>query len=75
MFDPNENAIVVAREMAKWNPIHTRVEEKGFLTWEWYEKYDAIFLTWSACYIKERDLVNWLKNALVHLNNPKGRKT
>ena len=56
--------------MKKWNPVLNRVERKTFKTWKWEEKYDAIFMAWSAGYTNDQGLVKWLKEARKHLNNP-----
>ena len=71
MFDNNSKAIAAATELKEWNPVIQRVEVQRFETWQWKESYDAIFLTWSAGYLKDRELVTWLKDAKLRLNNKK----
>ena len=69
MFDINETGIAACEEMAKWNDVLDRVEQKSFNTWQWKHKYDAIFHTWSTGYLTDQELVQWLKAAQTFLNN------
>lgn len=69
MFDPSEEGLAICQEMKRWNPVLDRVEKKTFKTWKWKDDYDAIFMTQSAGYIEDYQLVKWLKEAKKHLNN------
>ena len=57
------------------NPVFKRVERETFESWKWQDSYDAIFMTWSAGYIDDNELVKWLKEAKDHLNIKKKRNS
>ena len=70
MFDNASEGVKECQKLAAVNSMFKRVEVKSFKTWEWKDSYDAIVMTWSSGYLKDTDLVKWLKRSKRHLNAP-----
>ena len=73
MFDLDPKRVKVAKQLVTTHPSVKRVEQRSFSTWKWQCTYDAVFLCWSAGYLDDAALEEWLKMAAAHLNNPKSR--
>ena len=75
MFDPCPKGVAIAQELAEVNPVIDRVDQETFQSYVFNHKYDAIFMTWSAGYVDDNELVRWLKRAKLNLNNKRNARS
>ena len=69
LFDACPTACRKAKEALRGHPNFGFVTQTTMQEWEWDYKYDGIFMVWCAGYLTKPQLIDFLMEAKVHLQD------